>query len=213
MVPESIVADAEDRGAVREGLFAGDDPFALARRWMEEASASEPNDPNAIALATVDADGLPNVRMVLLKEVEEAGFVFYTNHDSVKGTELAGQGKAAFVLHAKTLGRQIRARGPVERVGDAQSDAYFDSRHPQSRAGAMASKQSRPLDRRETLVEATRAIREAFPKDDMPRPLNWGGWRIVPTEIEFWADGEHRLHDRFRWTREPLGWRIERLWP
>lgn len=203
---------AQDEG--RSGIFAGHDPFAIARAWLAEAEVAEPNDANAMALATVDADGLPNARMVLLKEIEAAGFVFYTNYESVKAREIDAAGKAAFVVHWKSLRRQIRARGAVERVGGAQADAYYRSRSLQSRLGAWASRQSRPLASRGALmaevakVTATKGI-------DPPRPPFWGGYRITPSEIEFWADGAYRLHDRFRWTRasaeEP--WSATRLNP
>lgn len=208
--------DAIDRKDTRGGLFAGDDPFEIASRWQDEAWKTEPNDANAMALSSVATDGLPNVRIVLLKEIEGDGFVFYTNGESAKGQELAATPKAGFVLYWKSLRRQIRARGPVSRVTDAQSDAYFASRHPQSRAGAIASQQSRPLDRRETLVEATASVRAQYSDDAIPRPEYWGGYRILPTEIEFWADGEHRLHDRFQWTRnspESQEWTVTRLYP
>ncbi len=210
-----IVRDADGRNETRNGLFSGDNPYDLSERWMTEAWQSEPNDANAMALATTNKAGLPNVRMVLLKEIEQGGFVFYTNSESAKGGELAGNSQAAFVLHWKSLGRQIRARGPVEAVSAEQSDAYFNSRHPQSRAGAVASQQSRPLDARDTLVKATAAVREKYGDDHIPRPSHWHGYRIRPLEIEFWADGDHRLHDRFRWTRDtPDGeWTIERLNP
>lgn len=198
----------------RSGLFAGDDPFRLARAWLAEAEATEPNDPNAIALATVDADGLPNVRMVLLKDIEADAFVFYTNYESVKAGELDGAGKAAFVMHWKSLRRQIRARGLVTREDGPQADAYYRSRSLQSRLGAWASRQSRPLASRAALmlevakVTATKGL-------DPDRPPFWGGYRLAPLEIEFWADGAHRLHDRFRWTRaaprEP--WSVVRLNP
>ena len=200
--------------ADRTGLFAGDDPFAIARAWLAEAEAREPNDPSAMALATVDAGGLPNVRMVLLKEIEADAFVFYTNYESAKAGEIEGAGKAALVLHWKSLRRQIRARGTVAREEGPQADAYYRSRSLPSRLGAWASAQSRPLDSRAALmaevakVTVTKGI-------DPPRPPFWGGYRITPVEIEFWADGAHRLHDRFRWTREGLGapWRVVRLSP
>ncbi len=198
----------------RSGIFEGEDPFAIARRWLDEARTQEPNDPDAAALATIDADGLPNVRVVLMRGFEPDAFVFYTNRDSAKGRELDGAGKAAFVIHWKSLRRQIRARGPVSRVGDALADAYFESRPSQSRIGAWASQQSRPLASREAmLAEVDRLSAElgAAP----PRPPYWGGYRIHPVEIEFWADGAYRLHDRFRWTRpDPQSaWEVERLWP
>ena len=200
--------------AARSGIFAGDDPFALARRWLEEAEASEPNDPNAIALSTVDAAGRPNVRMVLLKGIEEASFVFYTNYSSVKAAEVEGAGHAAFVLHWKSLRRQIRVRGAVERVEGAAADAYFASRSLQSRLGAWASRQSQPLASRTALM-AEVARQTATHGANPPRPPFWGGYRITPFEIEFWADGTFRLHDRFRWTRNAgeTHWKVTRLSP
>ena len=198
----------------RSGIFEGEDPFAIARRWLDEARAQEPNDPDAAALATVDADGLPNVRVVLMRGFEPDAFVFYTNRDSAKGRELDGAGKAAFVIHWKSLRRQIRVRGPVSRVSDDLADAYFASRPPQSRVGAWASQQSRPLDSREAmLAEVDRLSAELG--ETPPRPPHWGGYRIHPVEIEFWADGAFRLHDRFRWTRSGPGspWEVDRLWP
>ena len=198
----------------RDGIFAGDDPFEIARRWLAEAEKTEPNDPNAIALATVDGEGRPNVRMVLLKEIEADAFVFYTNYDSKKGKELSGTPEAAFVLHSKTLRRQLRVRGRVTREDGPQADAYFDSRSLKSRIGAIASQQSRPLDSRATLIAAAAKIgvREGLsPK----RPAHWGGFRIAPYEMEFWADGDFRLHDRFRWTRDQEAgrWMTQRLFP
>ncbi len=198
----------------RDGLFAGDDPFAIARRWLAEAEASEPNDPNAIALATVDPEGMPNVRMVLLKEIEAEAFVFYTNYESRKGQEIAASGKAAFVLHWKSLHRQVRVRGLVSREDGPQADAYYRSRSLQSRLGAWASRQSRPLESRGALM--AEVARVTASKGISPeRPPFWGGFRIVPTEIEFWADGAFRLHDRFRWSRidrhDP--WSVTRLNP
>ena len=200
--------------ADRSGIFAGEDPFAIARAWLAEAEASEPNDPNAMALATVDAAGLPNARMVLLKEIEADAFVFYTNYESRKAEEIEATGKAAFVLHWKSLRRQIRARGTVTREEGPQADAYYRSRSLPSRLGAWASRQSQPLSGRMALmaevarVTATRGV-------DPDRPPFWGGYRIAPVEIEFWADGAHRLHDRFRWTRPAPGaaWEIVRLNP
>ena len=203
----------EDQTA-RSGIFAGDDPFAIARRWLDEAEATEPNDPNAVALATVDAEGRPNARMVLLKEIEPAGFVFYTNYGSVKATEIEATGQAAFVMHWKSLRRQIRVRGPVERVEGAAADAYFASRSLQSRLGAWASRQSQPLASRGALM-AEVARQTARRGANPPRPPFWGGYRINPYEIEFWADGAFRLHDRFRWTRDAvsLPWKVTRLSP
>lgn len=197
----------------RGGIFAGEDPFVLARAWLAEAETAEPNDPNAIALSTVDADGLPNARMVLLKEIEDDGFVFYTNYESRKASELTG-GKAAFVMHWKSLRRQIRARGTVTKEEGPKADAYYRSRGLQSRLGAWASKQSAPLSSRAALVAEVAKI-AALKGIDPDRPPFWGGYRITPVEIEFWADGAHRLHDRFRWTRTGPGapWEVTRLNP
>lgn len=198
----------------RDGIFAGDDPFAIARRWLSEAEATEPNDPNAIALATVDSSGLPNVRMVLLKDIEDAAFVFYTNYESRKAQEIDGAGKAAFVLHWKSLRRQIRVRGTVTKEDGPQADAYFESRSLKSRLGAWASRQSRPLSSRLSLMGEVAKITARFGTNP-PRPPFWGGYRITPVEIEFWADGDFRLHDRFRFTRATQGdaWHVERLNP
>jgi len=205
--------------AVRSGIFAGDDPFAIAAAWLAEAERSEPNDANAIALATVDAAGLPNVRMVLLKEIEVAGggdgaFVFYTNYGSKKAEEIEQAGKAAFVLHWKSLRRQIRVRGMVTREEGPQADEYFASRSLKSRLGAWASKQSQPLSSREALMAEVAKV--TLSQGTAPRrPPFWGGFRIRPVEIEFWADGAFRLHDRFRWTRSDAtsGWAVSRLNP
>lgn len=198
----------------RKGIFAGDDPFVLARDWLAEAERSEPEDPNAMQLATVDADGLPNVRTVLLKEIEDDAFVFYTNYESAKGRELSATPRAAFVLHWKSLRRQLRVRGPVEREEGPKADAYYRSRALQSRIGAWASRQSEPLKSREALM-AEVARQAARHGTDPQRPPHWGGYRIRPLEIEFWADGRFRLHDRFRWRRSTLtgAWEIERLNP
>lgn len=198
----------------RSGIFAGDDPFQLVRDWLAEAQETELNDPNAIALATVDPDGMPNARMVLLKDIEQDAFVFYTNYDSRKGRELDASSKAAFVLHWKSLRRQVRVRGNVEREDGAKADEYYDSRSLQSRIGAWASKQSQPLSSRSALM--SEAAKEGVRHGTHPkRPPFWGGFRIWPTEIEFWADGAFRLHDRFRWTRDGIGesWNISRLNP
>ncbi|SEK34045.1 pyridoxamine 5'-phosphate oxidase [Roseovarius nanhaiticus] len=198
----------------RTGKFAGDDPFAIARRWLKEAEQTEPNDPNAIALATVDPDGLPNMRMVLLKEIADDGFVFYTNYDSAKGQELAASGKAGFVMHWKTLRRQIRVRGPVSRQDGPEADAYYASRSLKSRLGAWASQQSRPLSSRGALMAEVAKV-SARHGLNPPRPPFWGGFKITPVEIEFWADGDYRLHDRFVWRRaeESATWDITRLNP
>lgn len=198
----------------RTGIFAGDDPFGVAQQWLAEAERTEPNDPNAMALATVDAQGLPNVRMVLLKEIEPAAFVFYTNYGSAKGREIAVSGKAAFVLHWKSLRRQIRVRGLTSREAGAQADAYYASRSLKSRLGAWASDQSAPLSSRTALVSEVTKV-TARHGVNPPRPPFWGGIRIAPLEIEFWADGAFRLHDRFRWSRQDIEskWEITRLNP
>lgn len=205
-----IESELEQRG----GIFAGDDPFALARSWLAEATTQEPNDPNAVALATVDNAGLPNVRMVLLKDIEDASFVFYTNYTSAKAQEIEGSGMAAFVMHWKSLRRQIRVRGTLSRVEGEQADAYFASRSLQSRLGAWSSHQSQPLASRKALMAevARQTLRHGT---NPPRPPFWGGYRITPLEIEFWADGAFRLHDRFRWRRSApdAPWQINRLSP
>lgn len=203
----------------RTGIFAGDDPFVIAQDWLAAAAQTEPNDPNAIALATVDAHGMPNVRMVLLKQIEQLGsgqgaFVFFTNYDSVKGGELAAAGKAAFVLHSKTQQRQMRVRGLVSREDGPAADDYFASRSLKSRLGAWASKQSQPLDSRASLLADVARVTAQYGTNP-PRPPFWGGFRITPLEIEFWADGAFRLHDRFRWSRATPAaeWQIRRLNP
>lgn len=198
----------------RAGIFAGDDPFVLAKVWLAEAEATEVNDPNAIALSTVDSTGMPNARMVLLKDIEPAAFVFYTNYTSQKGQEIESAGKAAFVMHWKSLRRQIRVRGVTEREEGAAADAYYASRSLKSRLGAWASQQSQPLSSRTALmadVAKVTATHGPMPK----RPPFWGGIRIIPTEIEFWADGAFRLHDRFKWSRSGLddAWSVVRLNP
>ncbi len=198
----------------RNGIFAGDDPFEIAQEWLAEADKAEPNDPNAIALATVDAEGMPNVRMVLLKEIEPDAFVFYTNYGSAKGQELDHAGKAAFVMHWKSLRRQIRVRGTISREDGPKADDYYNSRSLKSRLGAWASDQSQPLTSRGHLM--AEAAKVALQKGLSPqRPPFWGGYRLIPTEIEFWSDGANRLHDRFVWRRtEPSGpWKVVRLNP
>ena len=198
----------------RDGIFAGADPFEIAGRWLAEAEQTEVNDPNAIALATVDDSGMPNVRMVLLKEIESATFVFYTNYESAKAAELDSAGKAAFVMHWKSLRRQIRVRGTLSRESGPQADEYYASRSLKSRLGAWASRQSQPLSSRTALMaEVAKVTAKLGPNP--PRPPYWGGYRLVPTEIEFWADGAFRLHDRFRWQRDEPGsvWHVQRLNP
>ncbi len=206
-------------GGRLSGKFAAEDPYALARAWLTEAEASEPEDANAAALATVDRHGLPNLRMVLLKEIEHdqtrGGFVFYTNFESAKGQELKANAGAAMVFHWKSLHRQVRLRGEVELVGAEQADAYYASRNYQSRIGAWASRQSRPLANRRTLLAEVAKLAAKYPLGP-PRPEHWGGYRIRPVEIEFWANGDFRLHDRFRWTRlkpDAASWTVQRLNP
>lgn len=198
----------------RSGIFAGNDPFVIARNWLAEAETSEINDPNAIALSTVDANGMPNARMVLLKEIEDAAFVFYTNYESAKAQEIEAAGQAAFVMHWKSLRRQIRVRGFTQREDGPQADAYYKSRSLKSRLGAWASKQSQPLDSRATLMAEVAKI-TATKGPNPERPPFWGGFRITPIEIEFWADGAFRLHDRFTWRRKDVhsDWDVTRLSP
>jgi pyridoxamine 5'-phosphate oxidase len=192
----------------------GAEPFGLFAAWLAEAEKSEPNDPNAMALATVDETGLPDVRMVLMKGFDEDGFVFYTNLESAKGEELGATMKAALCFHWKSLRRQVRVRGPVKRVSDAEADAYFASRPRGSRIGAWASKQSRPLESRFALEKAVAEYTAKYPIGAIPRPAHWSGFRILPESIEFWADRPFRLHDRIRFTREATGgWKKTRLYP
>jgi pyridoxamine 5'-phosphate oxidase len=197
------------------GFMETADPLALFRDWLKEAGASEPNDPNAMALATVDEEGLPNVRMVLLKAADELGFVFYTNLESQKGHELLSSRKAALCFHWKSLRRQVRIRGPVEMVSDAEADAYFDSRPRDSRIGAWASQQSRPLESRFALETAVAMYAAKYAIGTIPRPSYWSGFRVRPISIEFWHDRPFRLHDRIAFRRESPdgGWTKTRLYP
>ena len=191
-------------------------PFRLFADWLEEANGSEINDPNAVALATVDADGQPNVRMVLLKGFDERGFVFYTNFESRKGEEILGQRKAAMCFHWKSLRRQIRIRGPIEIVSYAEADEYYNSRPRGSRIGAWASKQSRPLESRFALEKEVARVTAKYPVGDIPRPPLWSGIRIKPLTIEFWRDGAFRLHDRIVFSRDAVDgatWDKTRLYP
>jgi len=189
------------------------EPFALFGAWFDEAKAMEINDPEAMALATADASGLPDVRMVLLKEWSESGFVFYTNAESAKGTQLAANMQAAALFHWKSLRRQVRLRGPVTPTPDADADAYFASRPRDSRIGAWASQQSRPLESRFALEKAAAHYALKFGIGDIPRPPHWRGYTIVPVSMEFWTDKPFRLHDRLRFTREAAGsaWAKQRL--
>ena len=192
-----------------------DDPIALFGEWLKDAEETEPNDPNAVALATVDTYGLPNVRMVLLKGHDDRGFVFYTNFESNKGREALASMKAAMGFHWKSRRRQVRIRGELELVSDAEADAYYNSRHPQSRLGAWASDQSRPLDSRQTLIDQVALMEQKYGTESIPRPPHWSGFRIVPVEIEFWQDGEFRLHDRivFKRAKSTQMWEKQRLYP
>lgn len=192
-----------------------DDPFALFDAWYAEARGSEPNDPNAMALATVDAAGQPSVRMVLLKDHGPDGFVFYTNRESRKADDLAAVPKAALLFHWKSLRRQIRVEGAVTRASDAESNAYFVSRGRDSQLGAWASDQSRPLAARATFEERFEAAKARFDGGDVPRPPHWGGYRVTPVRIEFWQDRAHRLHERRLFTRsgEQGGWTEGLLYP
>jgi pyridoxamine 5'-phosphate oxidase len=190
------------------------DPLAVFGSWLREATASEPNDPDAVALATVDEGGLPDVRMVLLKGFGADGFVFYTNTESRKGRQLAGNPKAALCFHWKSLRRQVRVRGPVERVTEAEANAYFESRPRLSRIGAWASRQSEPLTGRLALEKEVARYTARFGTGPIPRPVHWSGFRLVPDEIEFWRDGAFRLHDRQRFYRTAGGgWERTALFP
>ena len=194
---------------------AADDPFALFAAWLEEATASEPRDPTAMTLATVDADGLPNARMVLLKGADARGFVFFTNMGSQKGRELDAHPKAALVFHWKSLNKQVRVRGAVERVTDEEADAYFATRAKQAQIGAWASQQSRPLESRLAFEKAIAVYAAKYALGTVPRPPYWSGYRIVPMVMEFWQDRPFRLHDRidFRRTAPDAPWTKTRLYP
>jgi pyridoxamine 5'-phosphate oxidase len=192
-----------------------DEPLQLFGEWLEEARAAEPNDPTAMSVATVDSDGLPNVRMTLLKEFDERGFVFYTNFESQKGTEILASRKAALGFHWKSLRRQVRLRGPVEVVSEEEADAYYKSRPRDSRIGAWASKQSRPLESRFALEKAVARYAAKYAIGDVPRPPHWSGFRVKPVYMEFWKDGAFRLHDRVVFRRDGDGdaWNKTRLYP
>ena len=194
-------------------ITTGTNPFTLFQSWYDEAGKTQINDPDAMAIASVDADGMPSVRMVLLRRWSSDGFLFFTNYESRKSGELLATEKAAFCMHWKSLRRQVRVVGPVSRVPAAQSDAYFNTRGRGSQIGAWSSAQSQPLASRDELAAAVAATEARFP-ETVPRPSHWGGYFIAPQEIEFWADGEHRLHDRFRFTGNGAGgWDIQRLNP
>jgi pyridoxamine 5'-phosphate oxidase len=194
---------------------AADDPLALFAAWLKDATASEPRDPTAMTLATVDADGQPNARMVLLKGIDARGFVFYTNIESQKGQELDASPQAALVFHWKSINRQIRVRGTVERVSDADADSYFATRPKQAQIGAWASKQSKPLESRLAFEKAVALYATKYAIGTVPRPPNWSGYRVVPAQIEFWHDRPFRLHDRIVFERDAPGgaWKKTRLYP
>ncbi|WP_409018534.1 pyridoxamine 5'-phosphate oxidase [Brevundimonas vesicularis] len=196
-----------------ETVFERTDPIALFIDWLEEAKASELNDANALCLATVDRAGMPDARMVLLKDVDQRGFTFYSNQESAKGMQLADQPSAALLFHWKSLHRQVRIRGQVEPVSAAEADAYFASRARESRIGAWVSDQSRPLDSRATLEARVAAKTAEFEGQEVLRPAHWSGWRVLPQSIEFWRDRAFRLHDRLRFDRQAEGWTRLRLWP
>ena len=212
----SDTAPIEHPSWLTSGDFtAADEPLALFAAWLKDATASEPRDPTAMTLATVDADGLPNARMVLLKGADERGFVFYTNMESQKGRELAAQPKAALVFHWKSLNRQVRLRGLVERVTEAEADAYFATRAKQAQIGAWASKQSSALESRLAFEKAVAFYAAKYAIGTVPRPPYWSGYRIVPLRLEFWQDRPFRLHDRIEFARASLGapWSKTRLYP
>ncbi len=202
-----------ETGLKKSDFTQESEPISLFGEWLAEATKSELNDPNALSLATVDKSGMPNVRMVLLKGFDERGFVFYTNFESAKGTEILSSLKAAMGFHWKTLRRQVRIRGEVEIVSDAEADEYYATRARGSRIGAWASKQSRPLESRFALEKAVAAVTAKYPIGEIPRPKYWSGFRVKPSEIEFWQDGAFRLHDRVKFIRDGDGWVKSRLYP
>jgi len=206
--------DPSDNAPAAGDFFAADDPMALFADWFATAQSHEINDPNALALATADADGLPNLRMVLLKDVSGGGFVFYTNYQSAKGRELLAAPKAALLFHWKSLRRQVRVRGTVREVSAAEADAYYATRPHGSQIGAWASTQSSPLASRAALENAVKTLEATYP-GEVPRPPHWSGFRVTPLEIEFWHDRPFRLHDRVLFKRDAVAaaWSKQRLYP
>ncbi|MFP1131714.1 pyridoxamine 5'-phosphate oxidase [Asticcacaulis sp. W401b] len=211
LIPPS--PDYADAHAANEADIDGAEPFDLFGQWLMDARAKEPNDPNAMTVATVDADGMPDARMVLLKDFDRQGFVFYTNTQSAKGRQILGARKAALLFHWKSLRRQVRIRGTIEIVSDAEADEYFASRARNSQIGAWASEQSRPLESRFALEKRVAEYGLKFGIGAVPRPPHWTGFRIVPTEMEFWRDKPFRLHDRLKFERAGDGWVKSKLYP
>ena len=196
-----------------ETMFERSEPYGLFAEWLEAAKAAEPNDANAMTLATIDAEGVPDARIVLLKDVDGRGFTFFSNQESAKGEQLWAHPSAALVFHWKSLRRQVRVRGVVEQVSVAEADTYFASRARESRIGAWASDQSRPLASRAMLEARVAEKTASFDGQEVLRPDRWTGWRVVPQQIEFWRDRAFRLHDRLRFERDGDGWSRTRLWP
>lgn len=211
LIPPS--PDYADAHAANEADIDGAEPFDLFGQWLMDARGKEPNDPNAMTVATVDADGMPDARMVLLKDFDRQGFVFYTNTQSAKGRQILEARKAALLFHWKSLRRQVRIRGTVEIVSDAEADEYFASRARNSQIGAWASEQSRPLESRFALEKRVAEYGLKFGIGAVPRPPHWTGFRIVPTEMEFWRDKPFRLHDRLKFERAGDGWVKSKLYP
>lgn len=210
------VTDAENNKVeLTREFLAAEDPAALFESWLADAGKTEPSDPNAMTVATVDKEGLPNARILLLKGHSPEGFVFYTNSQSAKGDELLTTPKAAICFHWKTLGRQVRARGPVSPVSPEEADTYFATRSRGSRLGAWASQQSRPMAGREVLEQAVKEMEKKHEGQDVPRPPHWLGYRLKPLEIEFWCNGDYRLHDRVRFYRDSTSgvWEKSVLYP
>jgi pyridoxamine 5'-phosphate oxidase len=212
--PQQSDYEARDESQI-EDIFGAENPLGLFEDWLNDAKSKEPNDPNAMALSTADGDGYPDVRMVLLKGADEQGFVFYTNTESNKGLQLQANGRAALCFHWKSLRRQVRVRGLIEQVSDEEADAYFNSRARDSRIGAWASAQSRPMKGRFALEKSVAEYALKFNVGTIPRPPFWTGFRIKPLRIEFWRDRAFRLHDRMVFERSSLNknWQIDRLFP